>query len=244
MGLVLTDTSCYENIANLIRERAGTEIGYTPAEMPDAIRTAWDEAIFNIVFQDGKRTNAEYVCNRWKCEYIRPPYMVTVTSRPINAFSYNSLLKKIEKKYFDFSGYTSSSDTASTNGNYQVFYYCSSLEVMEDIGLPAGYYYQTWGGCSKLHTIELVRSRKTTLYFTPWNYCYELVNIRFEGEIGQDITFASCSKLSNDSINDIIDHLADLTGETAHTITWHSTVTENLTEEQCQRITNKNWKIA
>ena len=242
MGIVATDTSCYENIANLIRERAGTEIGYTPEEMPDAIREAWDAAMYNIVLDGGKRSSAEYTFARWQCEYIRPPFVWKPTTRTISCFQNNSKLKKIEKQYFDFSGCPISYGTGSS-GHYYICAYCYNLEVFEDIGLPPSGYAFTWTSCIKLHTIELVRSHKQTQYDSAFWQCDELVNIRFEGEIGQRFSIISCGKLSDDSINDIIDHLADLTGETAKTITFHSNITTKLTTEQVTRITNKNWTL-
>ena len=43
-------------------------------------------------------------------------------------------------------------------------------------------------------------------------------------------------------LQSIINGLADLTGQTSHTITFHSTVTKKLTDEQKQIISQKGWK--
>ena len=57
------------------------------------------------------------------------------------------------------------------------------------------------------------------------------------------ISFASSSKLSDLSIQSIIDGLADLTGGTQQTLTLHSKSGVKLTEEQKTTITAKNWEL-
>lgn len=49
---------------------------------------------------------------------------------------------------------------------------------------------------------------------------------------------------TDESIQAIINGLADLTGETAKTLTLHATVKGKLTEEQIASITSKNWTLA
>lgn len=56
------------------------------------------------------------------------------------------------------------------------------------------------------------------------------------------LTLNRARALSDKSIQSIIDGLADLTGQTAQTITWHTTVFSKLTEEQFSQIANKNWR--
>lgn len=57
------------------------------------------------------------------------------------------------------------------------------------------------------------------------------------------ITLIKCSLLSDESIQSIIDGLADLTGQTAQTIYLHINVVNKLTTEQSTQILNKNWSI-
>ena len=75
--------------------------------------------------------------------------------------------------------------------------------------------------------------------------CTKLKNIRFEtGTIPISISFVHSSFLTDESVQSIIDGLADLTGQTAQTITFHLTVKNKLTEEQIVQITSKNWTLA
>ena len=57
------------------------------------------------------------------------------------------------------------------------------------------------------------------------------------------VSFAQSNKLSDISIQSIIDGLADLTGGTAQTLTLHATVGSKLTDEQKATITAKNWEL-
>ncbi len=67
----------------------------------------------------------------------------------------------------------------------------------------------------------------------------KLKEIRFEGAIGQSLSFIHCNSLSSDSVQDIIDHLATVT--TAQTITFHSSIT--LTDQQKATIQSKGWTL-
>ena len=53
----------------------------------------------------------------------------------------------------------------------------------------------------------------------------------------------ACPDLSDATIQSIIDGLADLTGATAQTLTFHATVGNKLTEAQKATITAKNWTL-
>ena len=77
-----------------------------------------------------------------------------------------------------------------------------------------------------------------------FNYIYSLVNVRFVANtIKLSIAFAQSDNLSTETIQSIIDGLADLTGGTAQTLTLHSTVGSKLTDTQKATITAKNWTL-
>ena len=98
---------------------------------------------------------------------------------------------------------------------------------------------------SKLHTIlgnfDLSQCTNTTMAFYG---CSALENISFVKEtIKISISFSHSLLLSNESIQSIIDGLADLTGGTAQTLTLHTNVGAKLTDEQKATITAKNWTL-
>lgn len=64
----------------------------------------------------------------------------------------------------------------------------------------------------------------------------------FKETIKESLRFGTCSKLSAESIQSIIDGLA--TVETAQTLTLHKDVKAKLTETQLATITGKNWNLA
>lgn len=70
-----------------------------------------------------------------------------------------------------------------------------------------------------------------------------LVTITFKAEtIKSSIAFSVASKLSDESIQSIIDGIAQVT--TAQTITFHAAVKAKLTEEQIATINEKGWTLA
>ena len=76
------------------------------------------------------------------------------------------------------------------------------------------------------------------------NLCDSLEEIRFApNSIKVDIRIDYCGKLSDASIQSIVDGLADLTGQTAQTLTLHADVGAKLTEAQKATITAKNWTL-
>ena len=75
-------------------------------------------------------------------------------------------------------------------------------------------------------------------------FCKALKEVRFvANSIKISISFNNCLSLSTDTIQSIIDGLADLTGGTAQTLTLHATVGAKLTDTQKATITAKNWTL-
>ena len=82
--------------------------------------------------------------------------------------------------------------------------------------------------------------------FSLWlNTCRYLREIRIkEKTIFVSISFPDCNSLSDESIQSIIDGLADLTEQTSQTLTFNSNVKLRITEAQISQITSKNWTLA
>lgn len=90
--------------------------------------------------------------------------------------------------------------------------------------------------------LNLISSTSVSGMFT---YCSLLKEVRFVAEtIKLSIAFTHSPNLSDDSIQSIIDGLADMTGQDAKTLTFHADVKAKLTETQIATITNKNWTLA
>ena len=74
--------------------------------------------------------------------------------------------------------------------------------------------------------------------------CTALEDISFvSGSIKVSIDFGSSNKLTEASRTSIINGLADLTGGTAQSLTFHSTILSQVTDEQYALIISKNWNL-
>ena len=242
--LGVIDDTRLENIAGAIREKTGAETTYTPEKMPAGVTEVYDKgrtdeqnAFWDKFTLNGERTWYGYAFAGFRDEHIRPNRKIiprgSYSSDNIPAyahmFAYNNRIKKVESQYFDFSQINTDnfklSQTTHQQGNRQIAYQCFALEEFEDVGMIAGCYYYTWNRCSNLHTIAIIRSKETTIYNNAFSYCSSLQNVRFEGEIGRNLSI-SYSPLSIESIKDIILHLVNYKGtasEGAYTLTLKDT---------------------
>lgn len=241
-----------KSIADAIRTKLGITSSINAQEFPNKVNEVYEKgktdeknAFWDKFTQNGERKVYDYAFCGFTDEYIRPNRKIipvgcdTSDNIPSYAFMFfhNSYIKKVEAQYFDFSNINTDkfkiSQTTYAQGNRQICHYCSELEEFEDVGMPAGYYYYTWSRCGKLHTIELIRSNADTRFDSAFSICSSLKNVRFEGEIGRNLSI-SYSPLSIESIKDIILHLVDYKGtenEYAYTVTFKSTAFAKLEAE-------------
>lgn len=98
--------------------------------------------------------------------------------------------------------------------------------------------------CTKLKYIRGVLDLSNiTDTANMFRYCSRIEEIRFSPlsiKVSLDIPSLV---LSDESIQSIIDGLADLTGQTAQTLTLHATVGNKLTQTQKDAISAKNWTV-
>ncbi len=139
------------------------------------------------------------------------------------------------------------SDTANVT-NFQSF--CANWSVTDTTVIPSldysnattiqGIFQWDWQ-IVEIGEMNIPKVTNTTGAFTA---CEALTTISFvPGCIHVSIGFQYSDKLSDASIQSIIDGLADLTGATAQTLTFHATVGAKLTEAQKATITAKNWTL-
>lgn len=233
-----------KSIADAIRAKLGITSSINAQEFPNKVNEVYEKgktdennAFWDKFTLNGERTWYGYAFIGFTDEYIRPNRKIIpvgcATSDNIPSYAYmfyhNSYIKKVEAQYFDFSNINTDkfkiSQTAHQQGNRQICHDCSKLEEFEDVGMPAGYYYYTWARCGKLHTIELIRSNADTRFESAFSTCSSLKNVRFEGEIGRNLSI-SYSPLSMESLKSIISHLVDYKGtenEGTYTLTLKDT---------------------
>ena len=105
--------------------------------------------------------------------------------------------------------------------------------------------------CKKLTTVPQLNASNVTDISDMFNGCNLLKNFGGLLNIGQAYTTTftqslyNCKKLSNESIQNVIDGLYDMTAKGfSPTLQFNSTVYAKLTDAQKQQITNKNWTVA
>lgn len=79
---------------------------------------------------------------------------------------------------------------------------------------------------------------------TVFTNCVGVTNVSIPQGWNIDLYLNSMSQLTQDCVQNIGENLADLTGQTAKTLTLRSNVKAKLTEEQIATITGKNWTLA
>lgn len=97
--------------------------------------------------------------------------------------------------------------------------------------------------CTELRRVHLLICENVLRWSTTFRECAKLEEINIQGEIGTSIDISPCPLLTAASVQSIIDHLKDLTGQTAQTLTFHATVGGKLTAEQKAAISAKNWTL-
>ena len=101
-------------------------------------------------------------------------------------------------------------------------------------------------GCTALESIDgVIDISQCGGTNSMFNKCYALKEVRFVSQsINANILFDSCADLSVDSINSIINGLADMTGKTSCTLFVHGNVFSRMTVEQKTIIASKNWTLS
>lgn len=98
---------------------------------------------------------------------------------------------------------------------------------------------------SGLVTIRKLTVYESTTFSNTFANGYALENIVMGGTIGKNISFANSSKLTTASVDSIIEHLKDLTGATAQTLTVHKSVYDRMVASgKDALVTAKNWILA
>lgn len=90
--------------------------------------------------------------------------------------------------------------------------------------------------------LDLSKITSANVQNNPFNGCTSLVEVRFTKEsIKYNLSFTQSSQLSDESIQSILDGLANVS--TTQTLSLNSAVYAKLTEEQKQSATDKGWTI-
>ena len=187
----------------------GQDIGYGEGQQSEYDRF-WDN------FQDyGNRINYEDAFNAargiWNDETFRPKYDLIFGNgyygySAFRRLSVTNLAETLENLGVQLD--TSRCETlayllqSSTTQRIPTID-CTNAHVYAPSGLEYSFF-----DCGSLHTIDKLIVTEQLKYVQTFNYCPSLVNIVFDGVIGNDISFSESTNLSKASITSIVNHLS------------------------------------
>ena len=124
---------------------------------------------------------------------------------------------------------------------------CSSLTEFPQLDLSSGTNFNfAWSNCYKLASLPVLDLSAGTNFYLTWNYCNSLTTLGGFGAIKESIDLQHSTKLTVESIMNVITQAADLNslGITGKTMTFGGTNLNKLTDEQKAVATNKGWTLA
>lgn len=239
-------------IADAIRSKTGGTEALTLDDMASGVNDVYDAGVaklWRIITFNGKRTHANRVFAESDWGSIEELPLVWAPTGYFTQLFYNYKGAKLPRtQYLDLSK-PSSANIYNQEAFSQMFAWWSDNYgpngVIPDYGLPAvGIYYQTFANSRGLKTITKIRTMASTVFNNTFMSSPNIVNITFEGVIGKNIDVSPCTKLSHDSLMNIIECLKDYsedTSGTVYTLTMGSTNMAKLTDEELLIIKNKGW---
>ena len=238
-------------IADAIRAKTGTTEKLTLAQMPAAIaaiQTGGGENPMDYAnslrgaFANTKGDNTDLVVSFGaKCNTPLNPEAVYTTFQ--NAEGYQSIKVTWE-------GAATTDGISLFNVIRRSIYSEDTLETFDLTGMQNSLYITNMNRCfeNRLSLREILGEFDLTNCTTLGAIaarCYALETIRFKaGTIQLSLSFSDSPLLTDATIQNIIDGLADLTGGTAQTLTLHATVGAKLTDAQKSAASAKNWTIS
>lgn len=242
MAIVATDNKHYADIANAIREKTGTENTYKPEQMAVGVGEVYEAGNpLKYVTSEGA-VNSLFYASAFPEGY---ELVIDMPSPPTNInsmFRYVTGVRKITLIV---------PTTQVYNTSYLFYFYQStdSVSSLEEVVIPEGLKSSNFGRfvgyCRKLKSIKgSIDLSENTVTSYCFNGCEKLEEVRFVPntiKLGFNISYSP--KLSDLSIESIVNGLADLTGQTAQQVQFHSEILEELTNAQMEAISGKNWTI-
>lgn len=163
------------------------------------------------VFQGATRRtwSSAFQNSCWNDDTFYPKYDLIVTGNAASLFRYCGITD-LEKRLEECGVILDTSEATSLNCGFGE---AQALTVMPTINLTkctaSGATSGLVSGCISLKTIRKIIVSEMIMFPSSFMNCPMLENIAFEGVIGQDIDFNSCTKLTEASIRSIITHLSD-----------------------------------
>lgn len=201
------------------------------------------DRFWDAVQENGTRTDYDFTFagEAWTAETFKPKYSIAPTTC-FNAFAYWGMYYTDTKSKIDMRKFSLDFSKSTALNN---LFFCNKLVSAVGVidATSATNISGIFSNATNLHTVEKFIVRGDSLFTNAFEICSALQSITFEGVIGNKISFAQSYLLTTESVQSIIDHLKDLTGSTAQTLTFHAQVGASLTDVQKAAITAKNWTL-
>lgn len=245
MGNVFVEENSLQDIANAIREKNGTETKYLPGEMGRAVRD----------IQNGGENPLEYAvrCSNLYGKAVFPENTRLVLDLPNVGNVYSDGSYSFANMFDGATGILEVIISGNINNNFLeftgMFLQCKTIEIVDLTNINITHISRSNNAFSQASKLKEIRGflnlYDTTNVSSMFSGCTSLEEVRFvEKSIKLSLSFQTSPLLSDETIQSVINGLADLTGKTAQTLTFHADVKTKLTEEQIATITSKNWNLA
>ena len=120
--------------------------------------------------------------------------------------------------------------------------YCTLLTSFPQLDLSSGTDFSSaWSGCKALTSLPQLDLSKGTAFYSTWSSCSSLTTLGGFGAIKENFDLSPCTKLTVDSLMNVINQAATVTGKT---MTLGSTNLARLSDEQKAVATSKGWTLA
>lgn len=129
---------------------------------------------------------------------------------------------------------------------HRAFSRCSDLKFLDlsEFNTTFGPSTDVFYSCTRLEEIRGEIENTTTNWTLWFSSCAKLREVRFKANsIKGAFNISQSPLLSAESVQSIVDGLADMTGGTSYKLTLHADVKAKLTEEQLATIAAKNWTV-
>lgn len=191
--------------------------------------------------QNGSRDDYQYAFyGAWTNEIFRPKYGFVLRGIGVDRMFFNSKIADI-KGALEQAGVVF--DTSKCTRFENTFYQASTNSVPIMDASNCSSMMLAFYSAQNLKSIEIKNVKDTCTFDRSFNSNYKLEHISITGTVGKSISFKDSNLLTNASVQNIIDCLKDLTGQTTQALTVHATVGANMTEAQKAEITAKNWQL-
>lgn len=226
-------------------EGGDTETDYNNG-FEDGKQAEYDAFWDNYLQKGNARPSHSYFAGGgWTFDTFKPKYDLSI-SNASNLFYLALGLKGDLQTHLESLNVVLDFSTAGPNFT-ATFYGCTGLTRIGVINATNAIRFNSiFGECTSLVTIDkIIITEKCTTFSDSFTNCKSLENITFEGVIGNNIDFASCIKLSKDSIKNVIGCLSENT--TGKTATFSQTAVNNaFTDDEWENLIaqKSNWKIS